>query len=742
MAERPIKTEPGGKAVRTASPFACGPACGLLAHVKGDVLVRVEPGDFPGTGHICARGLAYPKLVYHPERLKYPMKRQGSRGEGKWQRVSWDEALDTIAARFREISSTYGPSSLAWVMDLMGILTVDALLEFIGACQGTFVLPAGCGDSAGPCADRVCYGSPWWYGEDYTTRFDKPALCVVWGNNPADTDFFKWRNIRDAKENGAKLVVIDPRFSTTASKADVYVPIKPGIDTALALAMMNVILDRGLHDISFICDHTVGPFLVRSDNGMFVREKDFVSGGSEKYVVWDSRSDMPKCYDASNVSPALVGSYRAGVVDCKPAFQLLRELVAQYPPDRASEITGVPADAIARLAVAYANTRPAASYRGMGCQRTFHGDITFHAINTLAAITGNISFEGHATFELNHVAFLSRGVPNLLPLMQLYEAIRIDKPYPVRALWIARHNPVNQDPNFNKMINELIPRLEFIVVADMFMTTSAQYADLVLPVCSFFECTDLISPVGNGSHNYLQLQQKVIEPLYESRSDIQIIASLAEKMGMEGFLKESPEELIKILLASGHPSMDGVTLEKLKETPMLPAAQSLPHFATPSGRLEFYTEKLKGFGQELPVYLEPLEGPSTPAAQRYPLSLLTTHTKYRTHSMFANVAWLREMDHEPALEMNSADANPRSIMDGDLIRVYNDRGEVRLRAKVHQGIRPGVVNICQGWSPGDYFTGTHQALTHDTINPVQQAIYEPNASLYDVRVEVEKVKEA
>ncbi len=737
-----MKKEAGEKVVRTASPLACGPGCGLMACVKDGVLVKVEPGDFPGTGHVCARGLTYPKLVYHPDRLRYPMKRLGKRGEGKWGRVSWEEALDTIATRFKEMGAKYGSSSVSFVMDMMGILSVDVLLGFLGACQGTFILPAGCGDSAGVCADRVTYGSQWWFGEDYTTNFDKPALCLVWGNNPAETDFFKWRRIRDAKEGGARLVVIDPRFSTTASKADVYVPIRPGTDTALALGMMNVIIDQSLHDVSFIISHTVGPFLVRSDNGMFLREKDIVSGGSDKYMVWDTGAKVVRCHDAASASPALTGSYRAGQMECKPAFQLLKELAAQFPLEKTSQITGVSTEVITKLAVAYAGSKPAASYRGMGCQRTFHGDITFHAINTLAAITGNISFEGHACFELNHVAFLARGVPNLLPLMQLYDAAINGKPFPVKSLWVSRHNPINQEPNINKMIEEVLPCLDLLVVADMFMTTTASYADFVLPVCSFFECTDLIQPVGNGSHNYLQLQQKAIEPLYESKSDIDMIISMVGRMGIEGFLKEPLEELANTLLASGHPSMEGTTLERLRAGPVPPAAHALPNFSTPSGRLEFYTERLKQFGQELPVYKQPLEGPGSPLADKYPLVLLTPHTKYRTHSSFANVAWLRELDPEPVAEVCSIDAKPRGIKDGDLVRVFNDRGEVRLKARVHQGVRPGAVNICQGWSPGDYVSGTHQALTHETINPVHQAIYEPNASLYDVLVDVQPVKEA
>jgi len=722
-------------------PLVCGPGCGLLAHVKDGVLVKVEPGDFPGTGHVCARCLSAVKMVYHPDRLKYPMKRQGARGEGKWQRISWDEALDTIVQRFREISDRHGSSSVAWTMDFMALMTTDAIMGFIGACQGTFLLPWGYGDSGGVCNDTVCFGSPWCYGEDYTSRFDNPALCLNWGGNPAETDSFKWRRIRDAKERGARLVAIDPLFSTTASKADEWVQIRPGTDGALALGMMNVVLDRELQDTSFITEYTVGPFLVRTDNGMFLREGDIASHESEKYVVWNTRTNTPQAHDTPGLSPALTGVYQVKGVDCKPAFQLLMELVQQYPPQRASEITGIPTDTIIRLAAEYATTKPAASFRGMGCQRTFHGDLTYHAINTLAAITGNICLEGHIPFELNHLAFMSRGIGNLLPIMQMYDAIANGKPYPIRALWITRLNLMSSLPNFNRITKELVPLLEFIVVTDLFMTISAQYADIVLPACSLYECSDVFFPLGNGSHNYLQLQQKVIEPLYESKSDLEIVASLAKRMGMDDFLTESEEELIELILASGHPSMEGITLEKLKESPMPPAISSMPAFGTPSGRLEFYIERLRDFGQELPFYMEPLESQLTPLAQRYPLSIITPHPKHRLHSTFANIPWLRELDPEPILEMNPADAQARGIQARDLVRVFNDRGEVKLRVKLNRGVRAGVVKLEEGWWPSDYVEGTHQALTHETINPAQQAVFEPNFACHDVLVEVEPVRE-
>jgi len=733
------RTRPGEQVTRTVCPLGCGIGCGILAHTRNGVLTRVEPGDHPGTGRICARGLCGPNLVYHPDRLKYPIKRKGRRGEGKWERISWEEAMDTIASRFKEITGKYGSSSVAFVSTGVGAMTNLLTVGFAGACQGTFILPAGLGDSAGPCADQGCFGSFMWFGEDYLNRFDIPALCLVWGNNPAETEPFKWRRIREATEYGARLIVIDPRFTTTASKADQYLPIRRGTDAALALGMMHVILKRELHDTSFIATHTVGPFLVRDDNGLFLRGSDIGLADAESYLVWDETTRGPAGHTTAGASPSLTGSYRAGGIACRPAFQRLADMVDEYTPARVTEITELPAETITSLAIEYAAAKPAASYRGMGCTRgSFHGDLSFRAINTLAAITGNISFEGHTTVQHDMALFFTHGFPSFVTLLQSYEAITAGNPHPIKALWLARHNLVNQDPNFNKITGELIPGLEFIVAVDMFMTATAMYADIVLPVASFYEFDDLIVPIGNGSHPYLQLQQKVIEPLYEPKSDLDIYSTLAKRLGLEGYLDKRDEDYIRTMLATGHPSLEGITLERLKEGHMPPAPHEVPDFATASGRLEFYCERLLHLGQELPVHMEPLESSRSKLADRYPLSFSQTHPKYRLHTMFTNIAWIRELDPGPVLEINPVDAARRGIEDGDLVRAYNDRGEVRLRAEVCPGIRPGQINVCQGWSPGDYHAGTHQALTHETINPAHAVIYEPNSAFYDVLAEVEK----
>jgi anaerobic selenocysteine-containing dehydrogenase len=731
------------RVVRTVCGIEDGVSCGILAHVRDGVLVKVEPADFPDGRfrHICARGLCTVKLVYHPDRLRHPLRRVGERGEGRWERISWDEALETIADKFRKIGTSYGYESIAFAT---GQVATSALmmiyLRLASALQATSVSLAGFGDAAGPCGDLLSYGVV--FGEFYTSGMESPRSCVLWGANLAETHPIRWRTIRDARENGAKLVVIDPRFTTTASKADEYISIRPGTDAALALGVMRVIFEKGLEDKDFISRYTVGPFLVRGDDRAFLRERDVIPGGSEKFMVWDTERHSPGLWDDPKVRPALSGVYHIAGIECRTAFQSLRDLADLYPLHRVSEITGVDSGTVERLAELYAGLRPVASYRGWGLQRTFHGDLSYRAVTALAAVTGNIRLEAHRGFKLNKKAFIKAGEGRFrsMPIMKLYQAVLTGHPYPVKALWAAAHNFMNQNPDNDKILKEILPRLELIVVADMFMNSSAHYADIVLPTCSFFERPDLIPPF-EPFNPYLQLQPKVIEPLYESRSDLEIVNGLASRLGLGGHFSRSAEQWIELLLCSGHPSVAGVTLERLRHGPVELPPYEAPLFLTPSGRLEFYCESMRPFGQELPVYREPLEGRKSPLAERYPLSMLSTHTKYRKHSMFANVPWLRRLDPEPVVEMNPSDAEARHISDGDMVSVFNDRGSVKLKARPHEGMRGTVVNIRQGWWHSDYREGTHQALTHSAVNPAQEAAFEPNAALYDTLVEVARAEE-
>ena len=322
--------------------------------------------------------------------------------------------------------------------------------------------------------------------------------------------------------------------------------------------------------------------------------------------------------------------------------------------------------------------------------------------------------------------------------MLLYDAITKEQPLAIKAVCFAGRNFVNQLPNMNRITNELLPKLELVVVCDLFMTETAKHADYVLPTASFCECVDLV-PGGSPWLPYLQLQQKVIEPLFECKSDFEIAAGLGHRMGFGEYFEKTEKQYVEELLASGHPSVEGVTFERLEEGPVQAEASERPaEFRTPTGRIEFYTERLREFGQELPVYIEPIESNRHSRAKTYPLSLISPHSRYRLHSTMANQARLLQYDAEPLLEMNPVDARPRGIDSTDVVRVFNDRGQVKLKASVSERIRPGVVAIGEGWWPEQFIEGHLNQLTHEMINPAQNVMLGPNAALSDVLVDVRR----
>ncbi len=539
-----VKDQEEVKVTRTVCMLPCGEQCGIMAHVKNGVVTKVEPADFPEPGHryVCRKGLCTPKIVYHPDRLKYPLKRAGERGEGKWERISWDEALDTIAGRLKDIGAKYGPESVAMLSGGLSPPNGGMFLgqRFASASGATWVTPHAIGLAGQQCADLPSYGTRWTipYHEDHKD----PRLLVFWGSNSVATFPWKYRRrFRPAREKGAKMVVISPLFTPTAAKADEWIPIRPGTDAALALGMTNVIVNEGLCDEAFLIDHTVGPFLVRGDNGLFLREEHIPSGDStSKQIVWDTKTKKPQTYDTPGVAPALRGSYKVDGIECKPVFQLLVELVEQYPLVKVSGITEVAPDTVRRLALDYATLKPVVCDRGIGIQRSYYGDLTYRAINILAAVTGNICIDRPEADPFSVVNWEPLFFPGgrmykRISSFQFYENHRTGKPYPIKALWVSSHNPANSHPNRNNFI-ELMRSMEIIVVVDLFMTATAEYADIVLPGCTNFECTNISFPwtaLWGGGHPYFQMQPKLVEPLYESKSDLEILTELARGWAWE-----------------------------------------------------------------------------------------------------------------------------------------------------------------------------------------------------------------
>ncbi len=732
------------RVIRTACALGDTSNCGLCIHVKDGKIIKITPGDSPGPikRNPCVRGLTVHHWAYHADRLKHPLKRAGERGEGKWERISWDQALDELATRLLEIGKKYGPESVAWSPADFPLLRQGGFLRLLSLTKGTWIDNLSLGDIAGPNADLATFG--WALGTWYTgflVQDLNPKLAILWGANPADTDPFTMRVITESRKKGCRIVTIDPRFTTTASRSDEYLPIRPGTDGELALGMMHVILEKGLEDRTFITESTVGPLLVRMDNHLYLRPEDLGQESDGKsFMIWDRVKERVQPWDEPRIKSELLGEYSIEGITCKPAFQLLVDLVKEYPPERASEITDVPVETIQRLAVEYATRKPAALHRGWGVARTFYGDLLARALNALAAITGNVNTQRPAAFKLNRRGFLMPDGPyKRLPCMMLYDAITKGDPYSIKALCFSWRNFVDQSPNRKRVIQELIPALELILVCDLFMTNTGKYADYVLPVSSFLECTDLTESLA-CRFPYLQLQQKAIEPLYESKSDFRIACELGRRMGFAEYFNRSEEDFIREVLDSSHPTMEEITLEKLREGPVPAKSIEMPpaRFKTPSGRIEFYVEALNSFGQALPLHTEPIEVGCEETTSG--LTLLTPHPKYRHHSTGGNVPELLKFDPEPILDIHPLDAKNRNIGDGDVVLVRNARGHMKLKAGVTEHIKPGVVSVSEGWTPEQYMEGHHNELISERMNPAQNAVMGSNAAFYDVRVEVERAE--
>jgi len=514
------------------------------------------------------------------------------------------------------------------------------------------------------------------------------------------------RPIMDAKARGARLVVIDPRFTVTASKADQYIGVKPGTDTALALGLMNVIFEKGLQDDAFIVRHTVGPYLVRDDDGQYLRGRDIGLPAENEYIIWDEVTASPKPRNAPDIQPALTGAFSANGISCKPSLELLKNLVREYSPGHTAEITGVEANLITRLAERIGNSESVIFVTHMGFTRTYHGDISLRGLGTVAALTGNVTATfkgGYLPAVLNWNPFLKAKpeTPSYtrLGILQLYDAVIKGNPFPVKAVWFSFINFLNQCANSKKIAEEMFPQLDLIIDTELFMTPTARHTDILLPVCSYLEFSDLIP----HPYPYVQLQQKVIEPLYESRSDVDIAAGLAERLGFKEYFEGGQNAFIDLILDSGNDSVKGITREKLEEqampltfVPPMDQEFDIP-FSTASGKIELYSENLVEEGQALPVFLEPLESPIKAGSNKYPLSFIQGHSRFRTHSMFANINSLLELNPEPLVEINPRDAAVRKITDDDMVTVFNDRARTTLKARLSESVGPGVINITQGW---------------------------------------------
>lgn len=751
--------------IRTVCDPNChaNPRCGISAHVEAGRITGIEPGSFPLPEYdrrICALGMSRLEQQYHAERLRFPLQRVGGRGEGKWQRISWAQAFDALAQRLGAIANEFGSRSLAFFSGsgAGGVLTKGAAHRFAAAIGGS-AHRAGGVDYGVPKGLEYAFGVP-------ASTYFRPGghecadavnarIILLWGGNGADTRLVDFHFIAEAQRHGTQVICIDPNRTATAQKADQWISLRPGTDTALALSLLHEIFRHGWQDEAFLRRHTNALYLVRHDNGAFLREADIIPGSSSSYMVWDSHSRCALPRDKISGAAALTGRYRVSLaggnaVACTPALQLLRELAAAYPAERVTVITGVPVETIRTLACEFATRKPASIRIGYGVDRWYYADYTARAVAALVIVTGNIGVPGSgisvhdgtyaAPLNLNSFRAPDGREAATLDMVTLMTAIEHGVPYAVKALWLSASNMFNQtSANRARVVNVIVPKLDLLVVVDHFMTDSAEMADFVLPACTIFEKNDLVAGI------FLQLQRQMVNPEGESRSDFDIFAGLSRRMGLGKYFDRPAADYLREMIESDHPLLQGITLERLQhEDAVFLNRPRKPYvaftdfkFRTPSGLIEIYKEELVKHGAELPFFREPIEAsPDNPLHRRFPLTLLFSHSRNRIHSTFANLPRTKQIEPEPTVDIHPTDANSRSIIAGQLVRVYNERGSVSLKCRLDASLRPGVVVISEGSWVKDFRAGDPYSLTHERVSPTSE-----NYAFFDTLVEAEPLAE-
>lgn len=657
-------------------PLDCPDTCSLLLHKENGKIVKVTGNpDHPITqGAICNKVRNMAERVYHPERVLYPMKRVGAKGEGKFERISWDEALQEIAERYKGLIREHGPESILpySFYGNMGKLSIDGMDRRFFNRLGATQLQQGICNSAGNAGWRYTMGFGGGTSPEETV---KAKLILVWGGNLVSTNMHQVALIEKARKAGAQLVVIDVHRNRTGQRADWFIPLYPGTDGALALGMMHVLFERGLVNEAFLKRYTVG-------------------------------------------------------------HAELREHVKPYTPERVAAITGVPAETIVKLAVLYGETSPAYIHIGNGLQHHDNGGMTVRTISCLPALTGQWLVPGGGAFKSNgaygkmNATALER--PDLRPnpgartvsMNQLGDVLLTLDP-PIHALYVYCSNPAVVAPDTGKVEQGLLREDLFTVVHDLFLTDTAKYADIVLPATSSFENTDLYSSYW---HHYIQLQEPVIAPRGESKSNVETFKLLAAAMGFDDdAFRDTEDDMIRQALDFRHnPYLEGVTLEKLKEERavklnMGPQKTWLDRLPTPSGKIELYSAKLERAGlPPLPTYVplaEGYDGERRPGKDApYPLMFVSPPNHSFLNSTFGNVEKLKALEKSPLLQMHPEDAAARGIADGDEVTVWNDRGRYDVKASVTDKMLPGTV-VSQGlwWQQEGGTRARANALTPDRL---------------------------
>jgi anaerobic selenocysteine-containing dehydrogenase len=721
------------------------PRCGIEALVEDGRITSIKPADFPKQfnvkSRICQMGMSRLEYQYHPDRLKTPLRRSGPRGSDQWEAISWDDAVAMYLAAERATTLRYGAKSIlhSHYTGSSGVLTRGAGSRY-AALTGASVMSL----NMGGFDFGVVKGLEYTFGWDAFAFFTRMGhqfsdavnsdIILLWGSNPVVTRSVDYAPLTNARAGGTRLICIDPRRSATADISDQWVSLAPGTDAALALSMLDYLISHNRIDTDFLLNYTNAPLLVRQDNGAMLRAGDLADDGGDAFMAWSDGAARPVGVDESLLPELFVRQSvqlsDGSLVETATVFELMRELAAHYPPSAAAEICGIPETVISELAADFAEAKTAAIRAGYGIDHYYYSDLTMRAIAALVVAKGCIGKPGtgvmiNAGDKLAPFHASSFYAPDgkrphqAFSLMHADAAVINGDPYPIKMEVISFGNPFNQGkPNRRKVIGTYLDKLDFVVVIDHFMTDTARYADLVLPAATIFERTDVTID------RFVQLQEKAVEPEGEAKSDFDIFKLIAERNGLGQYYSKTPEEYLDDMLKAS-PEMGEVSYAQLAEQKVIsPYTENTPHicmedlvFPTASGRIEFYCEDLLQFGAELPYYRTPVEAsPHNPLFVRFPLTLLSPHSKTRIHSTFANMRSIRK-PVQPIVSISQNDATARNLISGDMVEIVNDRGRVVIRCEIDARVRPGCIVIEEGYWASEFVDGDLYSLINDNWSP-------------------------
>ena len=676
-----------------ACPHDCPDTCSLVTTVENGKAIRVQgnPHHPMTDGVLCTKVSRYTERTYHPDRILHPLKRTGPKGSGQFAPVSWDEALNDIANRLSAIAANDPQAILPYsYAGTMGQVQGEAMAMRFFHKLGASLLDRTICSSAGSEALAYTFGAKMGMRVEF---FAESKLIIIWGSNSIGSNLHFWRIAQEAKRNGAKLICIDPRKSETAEKCHEHIALRPGTDAALALALMHVLIQNDWLDHDYIAQHTLG---------------------------WDA----------------------------------LRARALEWTPERAAQVCGITVEQIESLARDWSQTKPAAIRLNYGMQRVKGGGNAVRAIACLPALTGawrhragGVLLANSGNFPVQRAALqrpdlLAGRKPRTINMSRIGNALlqpASDSFGPqIKALLVYNSNPVAVAPQSGEVVQGFAREDLFTVVLEHFQTDTADYADYILPATTQLEHWDIHASYG---HTDILLNRPAIAPMGACKTNTDIFRALAKRMGFtEPCFSEDDETLCRTafaatqdmdaLFAQGFTHLKSANGQALPDAPFAEGA-----FPSPSGKCEFFSQRLADMGQDgLPDYIANYEIPQTNA--EFPLAMISPPARNFLNSSFVNLQSLRDIETEPVLEMHPEDAQMRGIQEGDVIRVFNQRGTYHCKARLNNRARPGVVNGLGIWWRKLGLNGTNvNELTSQNLTDIGRA-----PVFYDCCVEVAVLK--